>query len=98
MQVAQRLMIGVVSVALVAGCRTATRVIEEPRVDMDLVGAGNRGYLMGTPPPPAEGRKTTRQMIETEIEAPPLGLGQRPEPAAAEATPAQEAPKPTYRK
>ena len=99
MQVAGRVMLGVVSVVLVAGCRTATRIIEEPRADLELVGAGNRGYLVGTPPPPAERRKTTRQMIETEIEVPPLGIGrpQPPETAAAEEPPAQP-PRPTYTK
>lgn len=57
-----------VAVIGLIGCRAATRVIEEPRVDLDLSG-GNRGYLVGTPPAAPDVR-TTRQMIETEIEVP----------------------------
>ena len=52
----------------VAGCRTATRVTEVPRVDLEL-SQGNRGYLIGTPPEAAS-LKTTRQMIETTMEVP----------------------------
>ena len=52
-----------------AGCRTATRVVEEPRVDLELNGTGNRGYLVGTPPP-APAMATSRAMVETEIEVP----------------------------
>ena len=46
---------GVVGVLVISGCRTATRVTEVPRVDLELSG-GNRGYLVGTPPD----RKSTR--------------------------------------
>ena len=59
----------VVAAVVVAGCHAATRVIEEPRVDLDVSG-GNRGYLVGTPPPAAESADTTRQMVETEVEVP----------------------------
>lgn len=51
------------------GCRAATRVTTVPRVDLELEGAGNRGYLVGTPPPAGE-LKTTREMIETDVEIP----------------------------
>ncbi len=65
-----RRLVGAMVVAVfVAGCRTATRVIQEPRVDLEVSG-GNRGYLVGTPPPATEPAKTTRQMVETEIEIP----------------------------
>ncbi len=53
---------------VIAGCRTATRVTDVPRVDLELSG-GNRGYLVGAPPP-AESLKTTRQMIESDVEIP----------------------------
>ncbi|MBI4597846.1 MAG: LysM peptidoglycan-binding domain-containing protein [Candidatus Omnitrophica bacterium] len=55
---------------LMAGCRTATRVADVPRVDLVLEG-GNRGYLIGTPPPPME-QKTSRQMVQTDVEIPSL--------------------------
>ena len=55
-----------------AGCRTATRIVEEPRVDLHMAESGNRGYLIGTPPPASEPWKTTRKMVETEIEVPGL--------------------------
>lgn len=62
---------GVVAVAVaVGGCRTATRIAEYPRVDLDVSSAsGNRGYLVGTPPPAKE-LKTTRQLVETDVELP----------------------------
>ena len=53
---------------LVAGCRAATKVVEVPRVDLELAG-GNRGYLIGTPPEAGE-LSTTRQMVETTVEVP----------------------------
>lgn len=51
-----------------SGCRTATQVIHEQRVDLNL-SEGNRGYLVGTPPPAAD-RPTTRKMVETVVEVP----------------------------
>ena len=54
--------------AFVSGCRTATRVTEVPRVDLELSG-GNRGYLVGTPPAPSS-TQTTRQMIHSDVELP----------------------------
>jgi len=74
-----------VMLALVGGCRTATRVVEEPRVDLELTAGGNRGFLVGTPPPAAGGRKTTRQMVETEIEVPPIVKTAPPSEAGAPA-------------
>ncbi len=61
----------VVAMALVAaGCaRVTTKIVEKPRVDQEVAGAGNRGYLMGSAPA-AGPRKKTRQMIETDIELP----------------------------
>ena len=57
------------AIVAVTGCHAATRVIEEPRVDLGVSG-GNRGYLVGAPPPAAEPAATTRQMVETEVEVP----------------------------
>lgn len=61
----------VVAMALcAAGCaRMTTKVVEKPRVDQELAGGGNRGYLMGSAPATGA-RKTTRKMIETDIELP----------------------------
>ncbi len=63
---------GISGILLAVGCRTptriATRITEVPRVDLELSG-GNRGYLVGTPPEPKR-LKTTRQMIETDVEIP----------------------------
>ena len=65
-----QMMLGIAGALLLSGCRTATRVTEMSRVDLDLSsGGGNRGYLVGTPPPPGE-LKTTREMVETTIEVP----------------------------
>jgi len=63
---------------LLAGCRAATKVVEVPRVDLELSG-GNRGYLVGSPPEAGE-LKTTREMMEATVEVPSLykpkrGLG-----------------------
>ena len=77
---------GFLVVCLASGCRTATRMIEEPRVDLELSG-GNRGYLVGNLPPASEPQKTMRQMVETEIEMPPLS---RPAPAALPAVAVSE--------
>lgn len=67
--------LGLAGLALVAGCqapsRMATRVKEVPRVDLSLEG-GNRGYLVGTPPAGEGSGKTTRQMVETDVEIPTL--------------------------
>ena len=63
------LAMGVVMLAVMGGCRAATRITTVPRVDLELQGTGNRGYLVGTPPPPGE-LKTTREMIETDVEIP----------------------------
>ena len=64
-----RMAVGVMGVVLVSGCvRTATRLTEMPRVDLNLEG-GNRGYVIGAPPEMGQ-QKTTRQMIGTDIEIP----------------------------
>ena len=60
----------VVLAAGAAGCRTRAKVIEEPRADFQVEGAGgNRGFLVGTAPPLSD-RKATRQLVETEVETP----------------------------
>lgn len=65
-----RLMTAGIAGLMLAGCRTATTVVEVPRVDLEVSG-GNRGYLIGSPSSAtAAPRDTTRQMIETEIELP----------------------------
>ena len=61
--------IGLTVLAIMSGCRTAAHVTTVPRVDLELEGVGNRGYLVGTPPA-AGALKTTRQMVQTDIEIP----------------------------
>ena len=39
------------------------RVIQEPRPDFEVAEGGNRGYIVGTPPPARQDRKPTRQMV-----------------------------------
>lgn len=63
-----RTAVAVGGLMVMAGCRTATRVTEVPRVDLELSG-GNRGYLVGSPPP-AESLKTTRQILQSDVEVP----------------------------
>lgn len=62
--------IGCLAMLVAGGCRTATRVKDVPRVDLAVDNSGgNRGYLIGTPPP-AAAWKTTRQIVETDVELP----------------------------
>lgn len=63
-----QMVLGVVILSALSGCRAATRVIQEPRVDLDVSG-GNRGFLVGAPPE-GSAQKTTRQMVEAEVEVP----------------------------
>ena len=64
--------VGCLAILIADGCRTATRVKEVPRVDLEVENAGgNRGYLVGTPPS-ATAWKTTRQIVETDVEIPSL--------------------------
>jgi len=49
------------------GCaKISTQVVEKPRVDQSLA-KGNRGTLMGTPPE-ATPRRTTRKIIQADVE------------------------------
>lgn len=57
-------------VMAVSGCRSATRVVDYPRVDLEVDPGGNRGYLVGAPPASSGPWKSTRQMVETEVEVP----------------------------
>ncbi len=69
----RRLAVGTVvftSLLALGGCRAATRISEVPRVDLQLEG-GNRGYLVGKSPEAAQ-LKTTRQMVQTDVEIPSL--------------------------
>ena len=60
-----------ISVAVVGCARAQTRVVDMPRVDQEL--QGNQGYLAGKPSAEAQARKTTRQVIVTDVE---LATGQ----------------------
>lgn len=52
-----------------SGCaRITTQVVEKPRVDQELL--GNRGVLKGSAPADSSPRRTTRQMLQTDIELP----------------------------
>ena len=107
-----RTMMAVLMGLSVCGCRTATRTAAYPRVDLDVSPtSGNRGYLIGTPPPAPE-LKQQRQMIETDVELPsfyhstkgttePVSLGEPAAPetemsAAATGTPSTAAVYDTY--
>ena len=68
MRNSMRMLMGMSGLLVLGGCRAATKVTEVPRVDLELTG-GNRGYLVGSPPPPAEW-KTTRQVVDTTVEVP----------------------------
>lgn len=77
-QVIRVLLCGMLGGMLIAGCRTASRVIEVPRVDLEVSG-GNRGYLIGTPPTISENQSSTRAMAEMEFEIPSFSRpGSRP--------------------
>ena len=55
-----------------AGCsNVSTRIIEKDRVDQEMQ-QGNRGYLLGTPPPAEERKNLKRTMIGIDIEIPIL--------------------------
>lgn len=77
----KKIAIGLLGIAL-SGCvvTTTTRVVEMDRVDQELSGSANRGYLRGNPPQEeaANPRKTTRQVIRTDIELPTLTELQKP--------------------
>jgi nucleoid-associated protein YgaU len=66
----QRLLIGMLTLLTMAGCRAAARIVQEPRPDFEVTEGGNRGYLVGTPPPVRQDRKPMRQVIEAEFEVP----------------------------
>lgn len=78
-----RWLAGLAAVGALAGCRSATRVVEVPRVDLNLSGGGNRGYLLGAPSTTPE-LSASRRMVEAEIELPPIGraTGRPPAPGA----------------
>ena len=62
--------LGIATLMLASGCvRAQTKLKEMPRVDLNVTEGGNRGFLVGTPPA-SQPRKTTRQMIGTDIEIP----------------------------
>ena len=64
--------VGGLVMLMLSGCRSATRMAEYPRADLELTTGGNRGYLVGAPPASAGSWKSTRQMVETEVEVPAL--------------------------
>ena len=64
----RQMAVGLAWAFLMTGCRTATRITEVPRVDLELSG-GNRGYVVGHPPEMAN-LKTTRQTVQTDVEIP----------------------------
>ena len=74
MQRAGRIMLGIVMVGLASGCRAAVQVREFPRTDLELASGGNRGYVVGTPPPAPQLRQN-REMVELSAEVPTLFPG-----------------------
>jgi LysM repeat protein len=76
-------LVGTVSLMGAAGCRTSMQKTHVPRVDLQLEGVGNRGYLVGAPPPVVN-QKVTREMVDITIEIPAFARalqGGRPAPA-----------------
>jgi len=70
-----------------AGCRTSLHQTSLDRVDQNLA-EGNRGFLVGLPPPPGE-RALSRQLYEWEIELPAGRVtSRRPAPDTAVPEPA----------
>ena len=65
----ETMIVGIAALILMSGCRTAAQKTQVPRVDLQLTGAGNRGYLVGTPLPPGE-QKVTREMLGITVELP----------------------------
>ena len=82
MRAGHRVFMGIAGACLLSGCRMATKVVEVPRVDLEMPEGSNRGYLVGTPPPTSAPSKTQRRMVETEVEIPAFGTA-APRPAAA---------------
>ena len=80
MSSAIRMLAGGLVMVAVAGCHAATRIVDYPRVDLDVNSGGNRGYLVGAPPAPSGPWKSERQMVETEVEVPAFSkrAGQAP--------------------
>lgn len=73
-----RIFLSIFLVLVLAGCaaqREETSVkfytFEVERVDQDLT--GNRGYIMGTPPPAEDLEGRTRTFIGVDVELPSLG-------------------------
>jgi len=62
----------------IGGCRSAARIKEVPRVDLEVEGSGNRGYLVGTPPA-AGPMQRTREIIQMDVEIPSF---YKPKPTA----------------
>ena len=57
------------STLALSGCVARTYNLTRDRIDQDLSSSsGNRGYLMGTPPPEPVERKTTRTTRVVEVE------------------------------
>ena len=82
-----RVLIGVgLAVLFGGGCRREARILEIPRVDLQTT--GNRGYLLGTPPP-ATAKKSTRTIFEITVELDDTGRAQRRTVQAPQATVAQ---------
>ena len=55
-----------------AGCsNVSTRIVEKDRVDQEMQ-QGNRGYLLGTPPPAGARENLKRTMIGIDVEIPIL--------------------------
>ncbi len=69
-----RMLIALVVAGVAAGCRASTQVVDAPRVDIQL-NEGNRGFVVGKPPEQPQARKTTRQILEANVELPSSAPG-----------------------
>lgn len=82
MQLLIVVMLSTVMVIGLGGCISKPYVMTMDRVDQKM-DVGNRGYLMGTPPPPEDRGELKRQFIAVDIDLPTTAG----EEAAVETTP-----------
>ena len=91
---------GLVGISFTGCSRLQTKIVQKPRVDQQITQGHNKGYLKGSGPAGGE-RRTTRELLETDVELPtwqemnPWYKGKQeaaPEAVAAAPAPVEPAP------